>query len=495
MMEVVFELPMELPEGAGRPSTKLVYQLLKRAILAGDLAPNTKLPPTRVAGRHFRLSRNSIVSIYERLATEGLVVSLRGSGTFVASNRIRSSRDVSRFAKDSIDGSAWIGRAWGDESVARSMWFWTEQDTLDSSAEWIELRPGLVDFTLFPFREFRRSMTKALRRMERSPPIAKSPQRSQGNFRLRQAIVDHATLMRAVVCEPEDIIVTSGAQQAFDLLAKVFVEPQRTVVVVEDPCYPPMVAAFRAAGALIRPVPVDSGGIIVDQIPSDARLICVCPSNQFPLGITMSAERRRQLLAFAKEKRALIIEDDYDGEFRAEGEPLRAIYSQDSTDLVFYIGTFSKCMFAPLRLGYLIAPEWAIDALVLAKNCADWHCSSVIQSATASFISEGSLSAHVAKMRSVYRNRRSALLDALSTLLAGRLRPMISNYGMHLATEGDAAIDWDTVAEKAQANGVQLHSLSRYYSGNAVPGLLFALGAESEQRLILAVERLSALLR
>src|SRR4029450_2800231 len=163
---------------------------------------------------------------------------------------------------------------------------------------------------------------------------------------------------RSLVCHSEEVIVTSGAQQAFDLLARIFVEPQRTAVAPEDPGYPATVAAFKAAEAVICPVPVDSEGLIVERIPDDAKLICVCPSNQFPLGVTMSAERRRQLSAFASDRQALIIEDDYDGEFRTDGEPLKAIYSQRSSNLVFYVGTFSKCMFPSLRLGYLIAPRW-----------------------------------------------------------------------------------------------------------------------------------------
>lgn len=492
-MEIVFELPINLPRVRRSPSTQAIYELLKTAIMAGELPPNSKLPPTRWAGRHFRLSRNTIVSIYERLASEGLVVSRRGSGTYVSPIRRRSNTERSR--KPAVDAATFIRPEWRDSSIWRNMWFCTDDPARDSPPDDLELRPGLVDLTMFPFDQFRRCMVKTLRRMERSPPGAGCPQPFQGDFGLRRAIGDHVALMRSLVCDPDDIIVTSGTQQAFDLVTRVFVEPHRTLVAVEDPCYPPLVATLKAAGALICPVPVDAEGIIVEQIPGEAKLIFACPSNQFPLGITMSARRRRKLHEFSRSQRALIIEDDYDGEFRTKGEPLKAIYSQEPADLAFYIGSFSKCMFPGVRLGYVIAPHWAIDPMVLAKNITDWHSSSVIQAATASFISEGHLSTHVAKMRTAYRNRIAALLDALAAKFDGTLQPIVPDYGTHVSAAGDPAVDWDAVAARAQASGVQVHSLSRYYLNEGRPGLLFAVGTEPEARLRLAVDRLASIVR
>ena len=493
VMEIVFELPVDLPRVRHRPTTQTIYELLKTAIVTGELPPSSRLPPTRWAGRHFRLSRNTIVSIYERLASEGLVVSRRGSGTYVAAIRRRPNPERSR--KQSVDAATFIRPEWRDGLIQQNMWFCTEGAVRDPERDELELRPGLIDPAMFPFDEFRRCMVKTLRQMERSTAAPRRPERYQGDFRLRQAIADHVALMRSLACDPDDILVTSGAQQAFDLVTRIFVEPHRTLVAVEDPCYPPLVAALRAAGALICPVPVDAEGIIVERIPSEAKLIFVCPSNQFPLGITMSAGRRRKLHEFSRRRRALIIEDDYDGEFRTKGEPLKAIYSREPTDLVFYMGSFSKCMFPGVRLGYVISPRWAIEPLVLAKNITDWHSSSVMEAATACFICEGHLSAHVAKMRAAYRGRIAALLDALSANFEGKLRPIVPNYGAHVSAVGDSAVDWDAVAEKAQTIGIQLHSLSQYHLGDGRAGLLFAVGTETEARLRLAVERLSGLVR
>jgi GntR family transcriptional regulator/MocR family aminotransferase len=250
-MEIVFELPVDLPRIRHRPSTQADYELLKSAIMAGELAPNSKLPPTRWAGSHFQLSRNTIVAIYERLASEGLVVSRRGSGTYVAAVRRRSNPE--RSGKQSVDALAFVRPEWSDSLVRRNMWFCAPDPTRNPRSEEIELRPGLVDLALFPFDEFRRCMVKTLRRMERSPAGSGCPQPYQGDFRLREAIADHVALLRSLVCDPDDIVVTSGTQQAFDLIARVFVEPHRTLVALEDPCYPPLVATLKAAGALICP--------------------------------------------------------------------------------------------------------------------------------------------------------------------------------------------------------------------------------------------------
>ena len=162
---------------------------------------------------------------------------------------------------------------------------------------------------------------------------------------------------------PDDILVTSGAQQAFDLLARVLVQPGQTIVAIEDPGYPPLRVPFIAAGAVVVPVPVDEEGLIVEALPAGTQVICVTPSHQFPLGVAMSPARRQALLAYAREHDAVIVEDDYDGEFRYEGSPLEALKAADESDVVFYIGTFSKCMLPSLRLGFIVAPT---------GRCAPW---------------------------------------------------------------------------------------------------------------------------
>jgi GntR family transcriptional regulator/MocR family aminotransferase len=262
------------------------------------------------------------------------------------------------------------------------------------------------------------------------------------------------------------------------LLARVLVTAGETVVAVEDPGYPPMRVAFAAAGAKLVPVAVDAEGLIVEQLPANVGVICLCPSHQFPLGVSMSILRRKALLEFARSRGAVIIEDDYDGEFRYDGSPLEALRTLDAADVVFYVGTFSKCMLPALRMGFIVAPDWAMRTLVAAKNCMDWHCSTPVQMALAGFISEGHLAQHVRKTREVYRQRRQLLLNSIQEDLGEWLDPIPSFYGMHVAAVARAHMDLDLVTEGLLQSNVKIHTFSRYYLGPQTRiGLIFGYGA------------------
>jgi GntR family transcriptional regulator/MocR family aminotransferase len=250
---------------------------------------------------------------------------------------------------------------------------------------------------------------------------------------LRQAIAAHVAFARAVACAPEDIVVTSGAQQAFDLLARVLVVPGRTRVAIENPGYPPLRAPLHAAGAQLVPVPVDDEGLCVDALPSDVRVVCVTPSHQSPTGVALSLRRRAALLDFAQRHGAVIVEDDYDGEFRFGGRPLDALQTLDREGRVLYVGTFSKSLFPALRKGFIVAPAWARDALVAAKHCVDAHSDAITQTVLAGFIGDGHLARHVRRMRALYAARRKALLEGIIDELGPWLEPIPSEAGLHLA--------------------------------------------------------------
>jgi GntR family transcriptional regulator/MocR family aminotransferase len=364
------------------------------------------------------------------------------------------------------------------------MAFWGESDLAVKErgiGPHIDFRPAMVDARLFPSAEFRRVMAKQLRQLERRPGALKSPQGNQGNYQLRHAIHGHIAMTRAVIGGPDDVLVTAGAQQAFDLLARVLVTPGQTVVALEDPGYPPMRAAFAAAGARIVPVRVDCDGLVVDEIPSETKVICVCPSHQFPLGMALSAARRLQLIALARKRGAVIVEDDYDGEFRLDGEALQALWTRAARDVVFYVGTFSKCMLPSLRLGFIVAPRWAMPTLVAAKNCLDWHCPTLIQRSVAAFISEGHLARHIRRTREIYRQRRNFLRDAVRGQLGDWLNLLPSAYGMHLSAVARPGLDLEAIELALLRRNVKVHSLARYHAAEprwsgmilsyAVPGL------------------------
>ena len=380
-MEPLFELKITTAAPGSREVASHLFRQLKDAILNKRLPPGSRLPSTRDARRIFGVSRNTAQDVFDRLAQEGLISTRYGSGTFVRAARPEA---VAKSVQQDEDRQGRVNPFWERPDIASWIGFWHESRGREAlSAPLVDLRPALVDQRLFPHATFRQVMARQLRRLETNPASSRSPQRNQGNSQLRRAIAEHIGLTRAVACQPDDVLVTSGAQQAFDLLARVLVVSGETVVAIEDPGYPPMRIPFAAAGARLVPVPVDGEGIVVESIPADARIVCVCPSHQFPLGMPMSPRRRAELLRFARQNGAIIVEDDYDGEFRYDGSPLEALRGGASANQVFYVGSFSKCMFPAIRLGFMVAPAWALPTLVAAKNSTDWHCSIPIQAAVA----------------------------------------------------------------------------------------------------------------
>jgi GntR family transcriptional regulator/MocR family aminotransferase len=448
---------------------------LRAAILDGRLAAGAKLPATRKSAAFFGVSRNTAAEVYERLVTEGHAVSRRGAGTYVAERILPAS--APRIAQ--VSGVHRLNEFWLRADVTAAMGFWQDSREISTlrKGALVDFRPAMVDSRLFPLDVFRRLSAQQLRGLERKPARYKSPQGNQGNYHLRKAIVKHIATTRAVACQAEDVLVTSGAQQAFDLLARALVTPHQTTVALEDPGYPPMRVAFAAAGAKLVPVEIDEEGLVIEQLPLDVGVICVTPSHQFPLGVTMSLRRRRALIEFASARGAIIVEDDYDGEFRYEGSPLPALRAAQAADVVFYVGTFSKCMLSALRLGFIVAPDWAMSTLTAAKNCLDWHCPTPIQTAVAGFISEGHLTRHVRKMRDIYQQRRQLLLELAQDKLQEWLRPIPSFYGMHIAALAEPGLDLEQTSRALLQQQVKIHTLSRYSLGpQNRQGLVFGYG-------------------
>ncbi|WP_186728803.1 PLP-dependent aminotransferase family protein [Sphingomonas panacisoli] len=464
-MDPLFELKITTAPKGSRDVASHLFRQLKQAIINNRLPPGARLPSTRAAGRMFGVSRNTAQDVYDRLLQEGLTSARHGSGTYVRA----TPSDVTATPPSSYASATQPGNTFWDRADIKSwIGFWHERSDPAASPRVVaDLRPALVDQHLFPHSIFRRVMARQLRRLETAPAPSRSPQRNQGNYHLRRAIAEHIGLTRAVPSQADDVLVTAGAQQAFDLIARTLVVPDETVVAVEDPGYPPMRVPFAAAGARIVPVRVDAEGIVVDEIPTDATIICVCPSHQFPLGMPLSPRRRQALLALARQTGAAIIEDDYDGEFRYGGSPLEALRNEASADHVFYVGSFSKCMLPAVRLGFLVAPQRALPALVAAKNASDWHCSSPIQMAVGEFIRDGHLTRHIRRVRRTYLDRRDHLVALVERKLGDSLKLVPSFYGMHMSAIVESGIDCDAVSDALATRGVMIHSLERYHLGPA----------------------------
>ncbi len=280
------------------------------------------------------------------------------------------------------------------------------------------------------------------------------------------------------------------------------------MVAVEDPGYPPLRHVFAAAGARLVGVPVDDEGMSVAAIPKAAGIICVTPSHQFPLGAVLSLRRRSALLDLARSRNAIIIEDDYDSEFRFDGQPLDALQTLDRHGAVFYVGTFSKSLFPELRLGYVVVPAWARPALLAAKQLIDWHSPLLLQNTLADFIAEGHLARHVRKMRRIYAGRRAALLDALARHAGARLQPIPAMAGLHLAarlTDQPAAKSGEPadqrLAAAARDLGLRFDYANRYRltategsNKREAGALIFGYGQIEEDAIAPAIKRLAKLL-
>jgi GntR family transcriptional regulator/MocR family aminotransferase len=488
-MDPIFELQLSRPAKGSRNVAQALFDQLGGAIAAGRLAPGAQLPATRRAPHFFGVSRNTCAAVYEKLVSAGYLTTQHGSGTYVARRRPLAARP----GRPAGDRDERLNPVWLADDIVSAMSFWNDAPERDASAKPVaaDFRPALVDPRQFPYDIYRRVSTKQLRGLERKPASLRSAQGNQGNYALRNAITQHIALTRAIACRAEDVVVTSGAQQAFDLLARILVRPAQTIVAVENPGYPPLRVPFAAAGAVVVPVPIDEEGLIVEALPQGTGVICVTPSHQFPLGVAMSSRRRQELIAYARRHGAVIIEDDYDGEYRFDGSPIEALKAADNGAVVFYVGTFSKCMLSSLRLGFIVAPDWAMRALVAAKNAQDWHCSTQLQVTVAAFIADGHLARHVRNMRSVYGRRRDLLRRELNGPLAKWLEPIPSVYGMHTTAIARSGVDVESAAAQLLRDGIRIHTLKRYELGEpARTGLVFGYGAAAPAQLALGIRKL-----
>jgi GntR family transcriptional regulator/MocR family aminotransferase len=414
-MEPVLSFAPDLSDAAGHLAGSLRQQL-RAAILDGRIAPGATLPSSRNLAAELGIARNTVVGAYDLLVAEGYVLPRRGAKAVVADLHARPFR-----------GSV-IAPPIEDPRLAP---FWRTPFLRPAPRALPEtnFRVGVPDWRHFPHETWRKLTAQALRAFAKAPFGYPA---SEGLPELRAAIAQHVAFARAVACTPEDVIVTSGAQQAFDLLARLLVTPGKTRVAVENPGYPPLRAAFSAAGAELVPVPVDDEGLCVECLPDDVQIIMVTPSHQSPTGAALSLRRRMPLLDYARTRNAVVIEDDYDGEFRFGGRPLDALQTVDRDGLVFYVGTFSKSLYPALRKGFVVAPGWAREPLAAVKHCADSHSDAVTQSVLAAFIREGHLARHVRRMRGIYAERRVALMEGFDAL-GEWLEPIPSEAGLHAA--------------------------------------------------------------
>jgi GntR family transcriptional regulator/MocR family aminotransferase len=313
---------------------------------------------------------------------------------------------------------------------------------------------------------------------------------ADGEPALRKEIAEHVSLARAVLCGADDIVVTNGAQQALDLIARVLVEPGM-VVAVEEPGYPPARNLFESFGATIVGVPVDRDGLVVDKLPATARIIYTTPSHQFPLGVPLSLSRRYKLIRWADEHSAAIIEDDYDSDFRFEGRPVESLQSMDRSGIVLYVGTFSKVLFPGIRLGFVVAPPPLRHAIVSAKRLSDWQCAVLPQRVLAEFMASGSYVKHIRKLTREFSRRRRLILTMLQDRCSEWIRPFPSVAGLHIAAELTRSTRSRAVVEFAARQNVGVYDLAPFWAGKPrFEAIMLGFGATSVETIASGLRRL-----
>ncbi|MEV4080080.1 PLP-dependent aminotransferase family protein [Nonomuraea fuscirosea] len=420
-----------------------VYRQLLDAILDGRLRSGERLPPTRDLARGLEISRNTVALAYDRLVADGFLVGRAGAGTFVSAEPVRG--------RAAPKGVVRPRPVWDDLPLPQPM----------TPARY-DFRAGVPDPRLFPMETWRRLVARELR------VSAAGYGDPAGHEPLRAAISRHIGLSRSVHAGPDDVLITNGAQQALDLIGRVLIE-LGAVVAVEEPGYPPARLLFRSLGARVAGVRVDGAGLDVTAIPGEARVVYVTPSHQFPLGTPMSLARRAALLAWAERRRAVVIEDDYDSEFRFGERPLEPLQSLDRAGRVIYVGSFSKTLLPMLRLGFLVAPASLAPALRAARQLSDWHGELPTQAALARFIDEGLLARHIRKATREYAARHAMIAEALAG--DDRLLPVPSTAGLHLCARLAPDVSVRPVPELA------VESLEAYYGGSTPePGLVLGYG-------------------
>jgi GntR family transcriptional regulator/MocR family aminotransferase len=473
------------------PLYQALYRHMRAAILSGELKDGMKLPSTRALADELNVSRNTVLNAYRQLLAEGYLESREGSGTFVAhvlpDLLLTAPHPASRTPKPVPPPRAESTRPSFSER-AQAQIAVSQPPTGGKPRPFLAETPAL---DAFPFQLWSRLVVRQARRM----PVSNFLYQDSSGYRpLREAIAAHLTVSRQVHCTPEQVMIVPGSQGALDLAARMLINAGDPVW-MENPGYPGARGAFLGVGARVVPIPVDHEGLVVDigiERASQARLVYLTPSHQFPLGVTMSLSRRLALLDWAKRANAYILEDDYDSEFRFATRPLATLQGLDDADRVIYIGTFSKVLFPSLRIGYMILPPPLVDPFLKVRRLVDIHSPMLEQAVLADFMIEGHFRRHLRRMRTLYAERRSALLEAASEL---PLKIDSPEAGIHCVGWLPAGIDDLALASKAGDYDLNLTLVSSFSVEPLLrKGLLLGYGGFSVQEIKDGVQRLGDLL-
>ncbi|MDJ0743111.1 MAG: PLP-dependent aminotransferase family protein [Xenococcaceae cyanobacterium MO_167.B27] len=451
------DLAIHLDSTSKIPLYQQLTEKIRGAVLEGRLKPNQKLPSSRSLAKSLTISRSTVTQSYEQLESEGYLETRHGSGTYVC----HQIPDEWLKSQPIEPVTSKIAKASTLSQLGKSL-ISIESLELSEPDYAISFSYGNPASKYFPMEQWRKILA---RHCQNSPALLNYAADAAGYFPLRVEIANYLGRSRAVRCTPEQVIIVNGSQQALDLIARGILDSGDWVA-MEDPGYLGARHCFMGQCANLQPIAVNSDGLdveVLSQYHQKFKLVHVTPSHQFPTGVTMSLPQRIALLQWAQKTDSLIIEDDYDSEYRYGEQPIPALQGMDRSQSVIYIGTFSKILFPSLRIGYLVVPPSLISLVTTAKWLCDRFSPILEQYALTDWMGEGHFERHIRRMRHIYDLRRQTLVKALKEYFGSRVTIFGENAGIHLMVKIETVLPDDIVIEKAAAAGIGLISARGYY--------------------------------
>jgi GntR family transcriptional regulator / MocR family aminotransferase len=480
---------IHIDRGAEATLHKQVYDGYRNAILRGDLHPGQQVPSSRELAAEIRVSRFPVLHAYAQLLAEGYFESRIGAGTFIAGSLpelLKSAAGQSSATKNKISGP---------RPLSRRSQLYPSFDRTVLMRGWGPFGVHQPAFDRFPFQVWSSLVAKHSRNPAAGAIHHIDP---MGSERFRQEICTYLRTARSLKCDPGQIMIVSGSQQALDISARVLLDPGNPVW-VEEPGYWLERNALRAAGCRIVPVPVDSEGMDIARamkMEPNARAAFVTPSHQYPLGVTMSATRRMHLLNWAQRSGSWVVEDDYDSEYRFETNPIASLQGLDVNARVIYIGTFSKVLLPSLRIGYIVIPPDLVDQFAAVRFAIDIFPPYLYQEVLADFMRLGHFGRHIRKMRHLYRVRRSVLVESLLREFGDMLQVKGSEAGMHFTVTLPEGYSDTEIANKASQKRLWIWPLSPNYIGKKPrQGFVLGFGSSATNEIPRAVQTLRSLMQ
>jgi GntR family transcriptional regulator/MocR family aminotransferase len=473
-----------IDRAAEMPLHRQVYAGFRNAILRGDLTAGQQVPSSRSLATELEISRFPVLDAYAQLLAEGYFETRVGAGTFVSATIPAHRPQPPSSAPPSVT----------PRPTSQRSLLYPPCEPLPWRSGWGSFGVHQPALNQFPFEVWSRLVTRHTR-----SPRANAIHRMDplGLLAFREALCAYLRTARAVRCEPNQIMIVAGSQQALDITSRVLLDPGDAAW-IEEPCYPLARSLLLGSGCRVVPVPVDNEGLDVDagmRLAPDARVAFVTPSHHYALGVTMSASRRFQLLEWARRSSSWIVEDDYDSEYRFESMPIPSLQGLDPDGRVIYVGTFSKVLRPSLRLGYVVIPPDLVERFVAVRFAMDIFSPYLFQEVLTDFMRAGHFGRHIRRMRALYKARRTALVDCLRAEFGDLLRIHGSEAGMHLTVTLPPGFSDVEIATRAAQEKLWLWPLSLCYTaGSAQQGFILGYANTPEEQMAAAVRHLRLIL-